>query len=79
MFPKNRKIEAFSVIVAVLFIKVNKSSTRHNIVANRAILLGILDLKMVGLFRKFIKTTRNLEPCITRDIGIVIHKGSGKK
>jgi hypothetical protein len=34
---------------------------------------------MVGLFRKFIKTTRNLENCITRDIGIVIHKGRGIK
>jgi hypothetical protein len=75
MFPKNRKIEAFSVIVAVLFINVNKSSTRANIVANRAILLGMSDLYICGLFRKFIKTTRNLENCITRDIGIVIHKG----
>ena len=79
MFPKNSIIDAFSEIVAVLFIKVNKSSTRANIVANKAILLGISDLKMVGLFKKFIKTTRNLENCITRDIGIVIHKGKGIK
>jgi hypothetical protein len=34
---------------------------------------------MVGFAKKFINTTRNLENCITRDIGIVIHKGSGKK
>jgi len=52
------------VIVAFLFIKVNKSSTRANIVANRANLLGITDLNMVGFAKKFINTTRNLEPCL---------------
>ena len=72
-------MEAFSVIVALLFIKVNKSSTRASIVANRAILLGISDLYRPGLFRKFKNTTKNLFIWIIKDIGIVSHKGSGIK
>lgn len=56
-----------------------KSSTRARIVANRAILLGMSDLYICGLLRKFKKTTRSLPPWIIRATGIVIHRGKGKK
>ena len=67
------------MIVALLFIKVKKSSTRANIVANGAILLGISDLYICGLLRKFRKTTKNLLPWIIRATGIVIQRGRGIK
>jgi hypothetical protein len=76
---KKRYIEAFSVIVALLFIKVNKSSTRASIVANRAILLGISDLYICGLLRKFKKHTKSLPPWMIRATGIVIQRGRGIK
>ena len=67
------------MIVALLFIKVNKSSTRASIVANNAILLGISDLYICGLLRKFRKTTKNLLHWIIRATGIVIQRGRGIK
>jgi len=65
--------------VAFLSISIKRSSPRARKVANRAILEGILVLYTCGLFKKFIKVTRNLEPCIIRAMGMVSQRGKGIK
>jgi len=48
MVAKKMKMEAFSMSGAFLLSNVSKSLTRICILLNRAILLGRLDLNMVG-------------------------------